>query len=232
MQINRSAFPEKLSQHFKSIENKNGEALIAFHAPVPDGHKYWGRNSDAVESICRQVLSESLKKAKIVRGAARAAVVFSASVKERTAIYIFRARHVIEDIRAGKHLVAEEIILHGLSGGEPRPGQVPTEDTGNISSNRTVISKDVINTLMEKPTPSGEVPSDIQKKELKAELSAIEALRPELDKLAYNQAEKLVKQHERYYQALGTKASHFKVVEPVIPMDVLGVYIFLPGVKP
>jgi hypothetical protein len=195
--------------------------LIAFRAPVPEGHTYWGRNSDAVESICRQALSESLKKTKTVRGAARAAVAYSGSVKERTAIYMFRARHVIEDIRAKKQLIAEEIILHGLC--------------GNIGANRMIVAKDNINLLMEKPAPSGEVPSDIQKTELNAELSAIKAMRPELDKLAYKQAEELVKQHERYYQALGTKAalgsktSHFKVVKPVIPMDVLGVYIFLPG---
>jgi superfamily II DNA or RNA helicase len=223
IQINRSAFPEKLFQYFRNIENKNSEALIAFHAPVPEGHKYWGRNSDAVESICRHALSESLKKNKPGRGAARATVTFSASVKERTVNYMFRARHVIEDIRAGKQLVAEEIILHGLS--------------GSIGSNRTAISKDAINVLMERPAPSGEAPFDIQKKELQMELSVLEAMRQELDTLAYKQAEQLVKQHERYYHVLGTKttpetkASHFKVVEPVIPMDVLGVYIFMPGVR-
>jgi hypothetical protein len=117
--------------------------------------------------------------------------------------------------------VAEEIILYGLS--------------GNSKSDRKVVPKDLIDELMEKPEPKGEVSAEDQKRELVTELAAIEAMRSELDKLAYKQAEELVMQHERYYQALsikpssGIKALHYKVVEPVIPMDVLGVYIFLPG---
>jgi superfamily II DNA/RNA helicase len=219
--INNSDYPDKLSSYLKKTENKNGEALIAFRSPAPEGCRYWGRNSAVVENLCRIVLSESLNAIKTIRGAARAAVILSTVVTERIAVYMFRARHVIEDIRGNKQLVAEEIILYGLS--------------GNSKSDRKVVPKDIIDKLMEKPEPKCEIPTEIQKIELATELAAIESMRSELDKLAYKQAEELVMQHERYYQALsiklssGTKALHYKVVEPVIPMDILGVYIFLPG---
>jgi hypothetical protein len=223
LQFHNSGYPGIIPNYLKKAENKNGESMISFQAPVPEGYRDWGRNSDAVESLCRMVLSESLSSTKTVRGAARAAVTLSASVKERTAIYMFRARHVIEDIRGKKQLVAEEIILHGLAG-----------------SDRHVLSKDTINELMEKPSPIEDIPPEIQKKELSRELEGIHTMRPELDNLAYKQAKELVQQHERFYRALGTAANskapgksvHFKVVEPVIPMDVLGVYIFLPRGRP
>ena len=77
----------------------------------------------------------------------------------------------------------------------------------------------------------GDLPRAAQKTQLERELSEIENLRPSFDALALQRAGELIRQHERYYKALGTesKSERFRVVEPVIPMDILGIYIFLPG---
>jgi hypothetical protein len=57
----------------------------------------------------------------------------------------------------------------------------------------------------------------------------IESVRLDTAALAFQRAEELIGQHERYYRAVGTEArsGRLHVVEPVIPMDILGLYIFL-----
>ncbi len=213
--VRRSAFPEKLRFWLEASAGK-GDARLAFRSPVNEGFTYWGRNHNAVEALCRTVLSESLNPERKNNNASRAAVVLSGAVTERTVIYILRARHVIEDLRAKSNLVAEEVLLYGAAGPERKP--VPIE---------------AINALMEKPGATGDLPPETQEKQLERELAVIPELRPRLDALAFERAEELIEQHERYHKALGTetKSARFRVVEPVIPMDILGVYVFVPGGK-
>lgn len=216
LDIRRSAFPDEMRVHLEESSGK-GDALLAFRAPVnKDGYRYWGRNHDAVESLCRTVLSESLNPERKYKSAARAAVVLSGAAAERTVIYILRARHVIEDLRAKTHLVAEEILLRGLAGPERRP-----------------VSDEEVERLMDAPAATGDLPPASQSAQLERELSLLGSLRVDFDSLAYERAAELIKQHERYYRAMGadSKASRFRVVEPVIPMDILGIYIFVPGVS-
>ena len=214
--VARSAFPDKLRNQLEEASGK-GNARLAFRAPVSEGRTYWGRNHDAVEALCRTVLAESLTPPR--DGAspprvARAAVVLSGAVEERTVLYVLRARHVIDDLRANKSMVAEEILLRGLAGME-----------------RRVVEDETLERLMADPKAAGDLPRAAQKTQLERELSEIENLRPSFDALALKRAGELIRQHERYYKALGSdsKSERFRVVEPVIPMDILGIYIFLPG---
>jgi superfamily II DNA or RNA helicase len=211
--VKRSSFPEKLRSALEAVSGKD-DARLAFHAPVRDERVYWGRNHEAVELLCRTVLSDSLDPDRRYGGAARAAVVLSGEVKERTVIYLLRARHVIEELRSKSHLVAEEVLLQGLSGPE-----------------RRLIARKIVDALMESPGAIGDLPRATQEEQLERELSKIPELRAFFDRLAFERAEELIRQHERYYKALGSelKTERFKVVEPVIPMDVLGLYIFVPG---
>jgi superfamily II DNA or RNA helicase len=212
LQVHRSKFPEKLTPWLAAAAGK-ADARIAFRAPVNEGYTYWGRNHDAVEALCRTVLSESLNPVRQNKSVARAAVVASRAVKERTAIYLLRARHVIQDAREKKLLVAEEVLLQGLWG--------PT---------RSPVPFDTISALMEDPQVVADLPQETQTAQLQRELSLIPELRSSLEALAFQRAEELIGQHERYYRAVGTEArsGRLHVVEPVIPMDILGLYIFLP----
>ncbi len=213
--IQRSAFPERMRPWLEATGGKK-DARIAFLSPVREGCTYWGRNHNAVESLCRTVLSEALKRDKKNYAVSRAAVVLSSAVPERTVIYILRARHVIEDIKTGHHLVAEEVLVYGAQGAD-----------------RVQMTDEAVNALMEKPAPAGDLPQETQEQQLSRELAIIPELRPEFDTLAYMRAQALIEQHERYRKALGTdkKSGKMRVVEPVIPLDVLGVYIFVPGGK-
>ena len=61
---------------------------------------------------------------------------------------------------------------------------------------------------------------------LRTELENIEKIRKEFDDIAINRAEKLIESHERFRKLLG--GTRYKVVEPILPMDLMGVYIILP----
>lgn len=213
LSVPRSTYPDALRPWLEKAEAK-GEARLAFQAPVDKGRSYWGRNHDAVEQLCRIILSESLTPDRKNNDAARAAVALTSAVSERTVVYILRARHVIEDLRRKTHLVAEEVLVHGLSGQERKP-----------------VDDELVHKLMSVPGLAGDLPRPMQEAQLTRELSVLPELRPRFDKLAYERAEELIKQHERYYRALGAdhKTERFRVVEPVIPLDILGIYIFVPG---
>ena len=213
LRIRRSTWPEKMRSWLEKSGVKD-EARIAFRSPIRDSFTYWGRNHDAVEMLCRTVLSESLNSGKKSLGASRASVVLSSAVKERTVLYVVRARHVIEDKRTGSHLVAEEVLVQGVCGME-----------------RKFIDQERINSLMDNPNPSGDLPYESQKQQLERELSVLDAMNERFNNLAEERAKALIEQHERYQKALGqeTKTERYKVVKPVIPLDILGMYIFVPG---
>lgn len=63
------------------------------------------------------------------------------------------------------------------------------------------------------------------------ELAAVSGTGKAFDRIAEERAELLVDQHERYRRALGSgwgTAARYRAVEPVLPMDLMGIYILLP----
>jgi hypothetical protein len=58
-------------------------------------------------------------------------------------------------------------------------------------------------------------------------IASLPQLRPAFDKLAEERCQHLVEAHERFSSLVEKK--RFGVVYPVLPMDVLGVYILLPA---
>jgi len=61
---------------------------------------------------------------------------------------------------------------------------------------------------------------------LENELKLLKSFEPEFDRVAEQQSKKLVEAHERFSSLMDGK--RFQVVHPVLPMDLLGVYILLP----
>ena len=58
------------------------------------------------------------------------------------------------------------------------------------------------------------------------EIKEVEDLR---NQLARKQAEKLIEAHDRFRQAVRSR-KEFQVVEPILPMDIMGVYVFVPNI--
>ena len=61
------------------------------------------------------------------------------------------------------------------------------------------------------------------------ELETIKTIGSTFDQIAIKRAEILVEAHERFRKVIGGK--RYKVVEPVLPMDLMGIYILLPDTQ-
>jgi uncharacterized protein (UPF0305 family) len=68
-----------------------------------------------------------------------------------------------------------------------------------------------------------------QKHWLDNEMKIVEEIRQLRDELAIERAEHLVESHDRFRKVVAG-GKKYKAVEPILPMDILGVYILLPKI--
>ena len=187
-----------------------GEVIrVSFESPTPVGFHYLGRNHRFVEQLCQLVMANTL--ARIDKRAARAAVIRTGQVKIKTTLLLFRCRNVIEERKVHYQVVAEEMVLWGWRGTPQR---------------REFIDHATAKSLLANARASSDLSLQARSGFLDNELRILEALKAEFDFVAEQQSRKLVDAHERFSALMDAK--RFQVVYPVLPMDLLGVYILLP----
>jgi len=188
------------------------EALVdvSFHSPTPKKHLYLGRNHPLVESLCRFVMARSLARER-TGGAARAAVMRSREVSTKTTLLLFRCRNVIGEKNGPARIVAEEMLVWGYRGS---PGD------------RQFLSSEEALRLLDLARPVGDLTPQSRENYLDNELKLIAHLREQFDAVAETRSKHLVEAHERFSRFF--RAGRFEVAYPVLPMDILGLYVLLP----
>lgn len=182
---------------------------ISFSSPTPEGYHYMGRNHRFVEQLCQLVMANTVNR--VDKRAARTAVIRTRQVSTKTTLLLFRCRNVIEDRKGHQQVVAEEMILWGWKG---TPQQ---KEYLNHEQARELLTSARASSDLSEPARMGFLIN---------ELKLLDSFGPELDKVAELQSKKLVEAHERFSSMMDGK--RFQVVHPVLPMDLLGVYILLP----
>lgn len=185
------------------------QVKISFESPTPEGYHYMGRNNRFVEQLCQMVMANTLSR--VDKRAARSAVIRTNQVSTKTTILLFRCRNVIEEKKSRHQVVAEEMILWGWHG---TPQQKEYLDHGQ--------AKELLNVARATSDLSPQARASF----LENELKLLNLLKPEFDKVAEQRSQKLVEAHERFGSLLESK--RFQVVYPVLPMDILGIYVLLP----
>ena len=182
---------------------------VSFESPTPEGYHYLGRNHRFVEHLCQMVMANTVTR----QGprAARAAVIRTTQVDTKTTLLLFRCRNVIEREKGGHQIVAEEMLLWGWRG---TPG------------NQEHLDHDQARVLLREARASSNLSPEARGSFLENELGLLGRLDEALDKLAEEQSKRLVAAHERF-SALMDK-QRYQVVYPVLPMDLMGMYILLP----
>jgi len=94
------------------------------------------------------------------------------------------------------------------------------------ASNLDIISKEEIDQLLSEAVPVADLSQEAKADFLQNELEQIKQIKNEQNRVAKTRAEKLVEAHERFRKAVG--GNRYKTVEPVLPMDLMGIYILLP----
>ena len=182
---------------------------VSFLSPTPPGYHYLGRNNRFVEQLCQLVMGNTL--ARVDKRAARAAIIRTRQVATKTTLLLFRCRNVIEQQKGQHQVVAEEMVLWGWRG---TPQQ--KEFLGHAEAKK----------LLAEARATSDLTPQARASFLDNELNILSALKTEFDRVAEQQSKRLVEAHERFSALMDGK--RFQVVYPVLPMDLLGVYVLLP----
>ena len=187
-----------------------------FELPVDRGEFYLARTHPIVEGLASWVLDTALDPE--TRGgfpplASRCGVSKCSQVTARTNLLLLRIRfHLHPRGRGGvAPLLAEEILPVAYTGPAAHP---------------TWLTLDEASSLLDAP-PAGNVSPDLAKGQAESLLEALPALDPALGGIAAERAEALGASHTRV-RAAGRILQDF-LVEPVLPVDVLGAYVLLPA---
>ena len=184
---------------------------VTFRSPAPRHLLYLGRNHLFVEQLTQIVLAHSLDRER--NAAARASVLRTSSVDKPTHLFLFRVRNVIESKDTGKsQIVAEETLLWGYRGSPDDADYLDQEEAY---------------ALLNEASPSADLAAERQARTLKESLVCLPKLDTELQDLAHARCQNLVEAHERFSAQINK--GKFQVVIPVLPMDLLGLYVLLPA---
>jgi hypothetical protein len=202
-------FPANLSRSLRDLLPTTDPIRISFRSPTPEGYTYIGRNHRFVEQLCQLIMANTL--AREDRRAARAAVIRTRQVKSKTTLLLFRCRNVIEQAKGSQQIVAEEMLLWGWKG---TPQQ------------RQIVLHEEAKSLLAAARASSELSAQARAAFLENELGLLDQLAPEFDAVAEQQSQRLVEAHERFSALMDRQ--RYQVVYPVLPMDLLGIYVLLP----
>ena len=199
----------------------NGTNLSArFELPVQPGEFYLHRTHPLVEALATGILDSSLDGAGDT-GAARCGVVRTKAVDRRTTLLLVRLRYHIEtEIKSGprgkevaerRQLLAEDSQVLAFAG-SPQSAEW-------LSKEQAEALLDVI--------PDANIAPELQRDALQRILDGVPALMPYLESAARSRATELLEAHRRVRSAARLRGVSQKV-EPQLPPDILGIYVFLP----
>ena len=182
---------------------------ISFQSPTPEGYHYLGRNHRFVEQLCQSIMANTL--ARQDKRAARAAVIRTRQVTTKTTLMLFRCRNVIEQQKGQHQIVAEEMLLWGWRGTPQR---------------KEFLDHAEAKALLAEARATSDLTPQSRAGFLENELKLLANLKTEFAAVAERQSKHLVEAHERFSALMEGK--RFQVVYPVLPMDLLGIYLLLP----
>ena len=209
-------FPKPLQDRLDAIGFKP-TARIAFDQPVPTGAAYIHRAHPLVSTLADYVAEHALDVDKPEIGA-RASAIYTRKIKTRTVLYLLRLRsqlHVEQRRADGRYeplklLLAEE-CLEVVSQGSNAPERL-TED-------------DALSLLSLEP---GRNMEDGQKTRLiRQALDSIRVFEDTFERIARERAQELLADHRRIREASDVRGLRYNVI-PALPVDKIGVYVFLP----
>jgi len=210
-----NVYATNLPPRLKNLLTDKNDILISLKSPTPAGYKYIGRNHPFTEHLAQYMINNALQGKS--NCAARSAVIRTADLKHKTVLFQFRVRNVIAEQPNNKQIVAEEMWLWGYE--------------GEVTQKKFINKETAFNLLMH-TTPSQNVEEGERTYWLNEEMDWVHdenRFREQTDKVALERANHLVECHTRFKKLVS--GNKYKVVEPVLPMDVLGIYVLLPEVK-
>jgi len=200
--------------HLKAHFGGKSFIKISFDSPTPKGFRYIGRNHIFVEQLCHFMLSLAFEGHPQFSKLARVAEIQTDAVESRTTLVMFRVRNVIKEVASKREVISEEMYLWGYRG---------------IGEKLETLEYQECKSLMMNASSIQQLPEERQKADLKKELLIFNELKPRFVKVATDRADQLVEAHGRFKDLVGGR--RYEKATPVLPPDVMGVYILMPVPK-
>ncbi len=211
-----SHFPTPLQDRLGTIGFKP-TAKISFQRPSPAGANYIHRAHPLVATLADYVAEQTLDADSFEIGA-RASAMFTKGIEARTVLYLLRLRSQIQVERRdpdGRYAPLKSLLAEECLGIAVRGGEAPELLTEN----------DALSLLSLTP---GRNMEDGQKSLLIGQtLNALDSLEPVFDNIAQERAQDLLADHRRIREASDAKGLRYNVI-PALPVDKIGVYVFMP----
>ena len=209
LSVDLSSTPRALRDAVGALGDRS-EFRARFELPVGEDEVHLSRTSPFVEGLATYVLDTSLDD--LQQGvAARCGAIRTDGVERRTTLLLLRMRFDIVTRRGSKtHTqLAEDALVLAFEGTFEDAIWLAPETAEELLS----------------AEPTGSVPDPSAA--VAAVLEGFERLGPALDDIARNRADELHGAHERVREAARTAGVTYSI-EPKLPLDVLGAYVFLP----
>lgn len=196
------------------VNGSGAPMKVRFSLPIREGVLYLHRTQPVVQGIAGYVLDSALDERMLVRAVARrCGAIRSRVVAERTMLLLLRERFRIEAGRANhtQELLAEDWQLIAYRGTTSAPEW---------------LSRDEAEGLLD-AKPEANVAPDVARTHLERIVETLPTLDSELARIVRERAEEIREAHLRVRKAARLAGARL-IVEPKLPVDVLGVYLYLP----
>ena len=199
-----AALRDRLNDQSKTENTFTGR----FQLPVKDGQIYLHRTHPKVEALATYLMDTALDPiSESVAG--RAGVTRTSGVEKRTTALLLRFRFHLQR-QQEQPLLAEDCQLVAFEGSaENADWLAPQQAEGLLQL-----------------SPSANVAHGLARSSISRVLENLPHLRDDLNLFAREKADQILAQHQRVRDAARARGRYR--VEPILPVDILGLYLFLP----
>jgi superfamily II DNA or RNA helicase len=210
-----SALQDGLTGAMPALKGQSIQA--SFQLPVPEKAYYLTRTHPIVETLANHVLETALDPlsgdASLYPAARRCGAIRTRAVNRRHTLLVVRFRFHIISIRGEKEktLLAEECQVLGFAGSP---------------QNAEWLDQATTEALL-KADPNGNISPEQAADFVSKVIDYYESLKGHVEEVAQKRGEALLEAHHRVRRESKTRNVRYRV-EPQIPPDILGLYVFLP----
>lgn len=209
-ELNRHNLPDHIKRTLPDTEL----IPISFESPTPKDHIYIGRNHKLVEFLSQSMMAQAFDPKTNIGRVARSAVIQTDRVASKTVIVQFRVRNVIKEAARTKEIIAEEMYLWGYS---------------YNGVEKVLLDYTQCKTLLLEAESQQNLTHERQQQLFLEVAESYPDMKTEIQHLSEVRAEHLVEAHGRFKELVGGR--RYEAVYPVLPPDVMGVYVLLPKPK-
>ena len=209
IQVDLSETPLALKDALSHSANVGVRFTARFEPPARENELVLTRSHPLVESLSNYVMETALDplaaERKNMMFARRCGAIRTKQVERRTTLLLVRMRYHIITMQSGEErpLLAEDVQVLAFRGASSH-SLLGAEPDANIA-----------------PEQAGEFVGKV--------IAGFDALRPQLDEVALQRGQELLDAHQRVRKASKARNVQYRV-EPQLPPDVLGIYVYLPKV--